>query len=84
MIFKRHGVLAAGVNLELKQNSMTMKFSDNGVPELVDGVEVGLANALSSMQHRIRALGGTIVLAQSEDGTVLEALVPLQLQELTP
>lgn len=81
LIFRRDGVMAAGVILELKEGSMTMKFSGDGVPELVNGVESGLARALTSMQHRIRSLGGTIILVQADNGTVLEALVPLQVYQ---
>jgi hypothetical protein len=41
-------------------------------------LEVGAASAVTSMKHRIRALGGTVELLRTDAaGTVLEAYMPL-------
>jgi signal transduction histidine kinase len=69
----------AGINLELANGGITMRFTDDGIPNMVEGLEVGAASAVTSMKHRIRALGGTVELLRTDDaaGTVLEAYMPL-------
>jgi signal transduction histidine kinase len=78
MIFKRRNLGAVNLNLQIENAGITMRFTDDGTPELVDGREVGAAGSITSMKHRIRALGGTVDLLRREDGvTVLTAHLPL-------
>lgn len=79
MMFKRGGVMAADINLQIEDDAITMQFFDDGVPVMAEGVEVGSASALTSMQHRIRALGGTVELLRTDSGgTLLRAHMPLR------
>lgn len=69
---------AVSLNLQIENAGITMRFTDDGTPELVDGREGGAASSITSMKHRIRALGGTVDLLPREDGgTVLTAHLPL-------
>jgi len=78
MIFNRGSVKTAGINLQIEDGGITMRFTDDGVPNMVGGLEVGAANAMTSMKHRIRALGGTVELLRTgAAGTILEAYMPL-------
>jgi signal transduction histidine kinase len=78
MIFNRGDVKAASVSIQVENGGITMRFSDDGVPDMVGGLEPGAADALSSMKHRIRALGGTVeLLRTAAGGTVLKAYMPL-------
>lgn len=78
MIFNRGSVKAAGISLHLENGGITMRFTDDGIPHMVGGLEVGAASAVTSMKHRIRALGGTVELLRTEAGvTVLKAYMPL-------
>jgi signal transduction histidine kinase len=78
MIFNRGSVGAADINLQVDNSGVTMRFTDDGIPHLVDGLEVGAASSMISMKHRIRALRGTVeLLRTSAGGTVLTAYMPL-------
>jgi signal transduction histidine kinase len=78
MIFNRGSVKTAGINLQIEDGGIMMRFTDDGVPNMVGGLEVGAANAMTSMKHRIRALGGTVELLRTgAAGTILEAYMPL-------
>ena len=68
----------AGISLQIENDGITMRFTDDGIPNMVDGLEVGAAGAMTSMKHRIRALGGTVELLRTDAvGTALEAHMPL-------
>lgn len=78
LIFNRGSVTAAGINIQVENGGILMVFTDNGIPTMVGGFEVGAADALASMKHRIRALGGTIELLRTDaSGTVVKAFMPL-------
>jgi signal transduction histidine kinase len=78
MIFNRGKVKTASVSLQIENGGMTMRFSDDGIPDMVGGLEVGAVSTLSSMKHRIRALGGTVELLRTPaGGTTLMAHMPL-------
>jgi signal transduction histidine kinase len=83
MIFNRKSVAAAEVNFQVEDGRVLMRFTDDGIPHLVDGQEVGAVSALTSMKHRIRALGGTVELRRNNSGgSELTACMPLP--ELPP
>jgi signal transduction histidine kinase len=78
MIFKRSSVGAASIELQTENQVISMRFTDDGIPDTVGGLEVGAASAMTSMKHRIRALGGTVELKRTEaGGSVLTAYLPL-------
>jgi signal transduction histidine kinase len=78
MIFNRNSVGAAEVNFQVDDGRILMRFTDDGIPNLVDGEEVGALSALTSMKHRIRALGGTVEQRRTDSGgSELTACMPL-------
>jgi signal transduction histidine kinase len=78
MTFKRESVKSADLNVRVEDGAVWMKFSDDGVPVMLDGKETGAANAIASMRHRIRVLGGTVDMNRTADGgTVLTAWMPM-------
>jgi signal transduction histidine kinase len=83
MIFTRKSVAAAEVTFQVENGRILMRFTDDGIPHLVDGQEVGALSALTSMKHRIRALGGTVELRRTDSGgSELTACMPMS--ELPP
>jgi signal transduction histidine kinase len=71
-------VKTAGIGLQIENDGITMRFTDDGIPNVVGGLEVGAASAMTSMKHRIRALGGTVELLRTDaPGTALKAHMPL-------
>lgn len=77
-IFNRGNVRSASVNLQIENGGITMRFADDGIPDMASDIEGGATNPLSSMKHRIRALGGTVELVRSDaSGTIIQVYMPL-------
>jgi signal transduction histidine kinase len=82
LIFKRHGVTAAGIKLQIDNGTMTIQFSGDGIPVTVNGVDANAVSAMTSMQHRVRSLGGSVELVSTDGGgTLMKAYVPLRTSE---
>jgi signal transduction histidine kinase len=55
-----------------------MKFTDNGIPIMRDGAELGADIALATMRYRLRLLGGSVDIERAHSGdTILSARLPL-------
>jgi two-component system, NarL family, sensor kinase len=78
MTLKRGAVDIADLAVHVDQRGLNMRFTDNGVPTMLDGREQGSAVALAAMRYRLRLLGGTVDIEQRANGnTILTARVPL-------
>jgi two-component system NarL family sensor kinase len=78
MTLKRGAVDIADLAVHVDQRGLHMRFTDNGVPTMLDGREQGSAVALAAMRYRLRLLGGTVDIEQRANGnTILTARVPL-------
>jgi signal transduction histidine kinase len=78
MTFKRGEVEVADLQVRLDEDGLHMKFTDNGIPEMLDGAEQGAAMALAAMRYRLLMLGGSVDIERTASGeTVLSARLPL-------
>jgi signal transduction histidine kinase len=78
MTFKRGDVNIADLAVSVDRDDIRMKFTDNGVPTMLDGREQGSAVALASMRYRLRLLRGSVDIERLNNGnTILTARVPL-------
>jgi signal transduction histidine kinase len=60
------------------ENVLRMKFTDNGIPIMRDGAELGADIALATMRYRLRLLGGSVDIERAHSGdTILNARLPL-------
>jgi signal transduction histidine kinase len=78
MMFKRESVKAAQLHVELEDGEMCIRFIDDGIPVMSNERKREAATSLTSIQHRIRVLGGKVDTGRtSGGGTVLTARIPL-------
>jgi signal transduction histidine kinase len=78
MLFKRESIKSANLNVVVRDGIVAIIFSDDGIPTMSGGKEIGAATALASMRHRIRHFGGTVdIVRPAEGGTVLTARLPV-------
>jgi signal transduction histidine kinase len=78
MSFKRGSVKSADVTVRIENGAVWMRFTDDGVATSPDGKGSEAAITMSSMRHRIRALGGTVNVKKTAKGeTILTAQMPL-------
>lgn len=79
MMFKRRRITSAALDVRVQDGLISIKFSDDGIPLMLNGMETGAAISLVTMRHRFRSLGGQIDLARTAGGgTVLTASMPLR------
>jgi signal transduction histidine kinase len=58
-----------------------MRLSDDGIPHMLDGKEIGASMALASMRYKMRVLGGTVEIERTpQGGTLLTAEMPIPVQ----
>lgn len=78
MTLKRGDVNVADLEVSVDEDGLHMRMTDNGIPVMLEGQELGAALALSSMRYRLRLLGGSVDIERNETGeTVLTASMPL-------
>ena len=78
MTFKRGAVQVADLQVTVDENVLHMKFTDNGIPIMRDGAELGADIALATMRYRLRLLGGSVDIERAHSGdTILSARLPL-------
>ena len=78
MTFKRGAVQLADLQVTVDENVLHMKFTDNGIPIMRDGAELGADIALATMRYRLRLLGGSVDIERAPGGdTILSARLPL-------
>jgi signal transduction histidine kinase len=77
--FKRGSIRSANLTVRIENDSVWMRFTDDGIPTIiVDGRADDAVMILSSMRHRIRAVGGTVHVTRAMTGeTSLTAQMPL-------
>jgi signal transduction histidine kinase len=79
MTFRRAEVTVADLVVQANHKNLLINFTDNGIPQLVQGQERGMAQVLASMRHRLRVFGGTVDIRRTASGaTVLTARMPLK------
>jgi signal transduction histidine kinase len=77
MTLRRGSLDVADLEVRVDKNGLSVKFTDNGVPIMVDGLEEGSGISLAAMRWRLFTLGGTVDIERSDAGTVLTARIPL-------
>ena len=77
-ILKHARARSAHLTVEIGDDSFTMRISDDGVGTALDRRRAIASHGLSSMRHRITALGGVWQLSSPPSGgTVVTAVIPL-------
>lgn len=83
MIFNRGSVKSADLHIHLENEAICLRFTDDGLPVMADGIEFGTSDILASMRHRMRVLGGTFSLVHTPGGaTVLTASIPFPVKPI--
>ncbi len=83
MIFNRGSVKSADLHIHLENDTIFLQFTDDGLPVMTDGIELGTTDVLASMRHRMRVLGGTFTLVHTPGGsTVLTASIPFPVRPI--
>jgi signal transduction histidine kinase len=78
MISKRGTVKSADLRIYVADDSIWLIFTDDGIPVMSDGKELGTSDALASIRHRLFVLGGTVTLLRgSGQPTVMTVSMPL-------
>jgi len=80
-IYRHSGSKSARVDIEKRAERVIVRVRDygKGFPVELLGVKgsAGLGVGINGMRERLRQLGGELVIARSEPGTLVEAAIPL-------
>jgi signal transduction histidine kinase len=75
-LLKHSGAKTVDVALDIDEDMLVLRITDDG-KGLSSANTGGGLNALASMRHRVRALGGTFDVTFSEAGGVLDVRIPV-------
>ena len=70
MTFKRDTVKAVDLSIVMEQDRFSMRLTDDGLPVMSGGKDVGAVLALASMRYRIRVFGGTVEIERTPTGGI--------------
>lgn len=85
IISNRGVVTMADMRIDLAENLMSLIFTDDGVPVISDGKEIGTSDELASIRHRLVIWGGTFtMLHDSGRSTVMTVSMPLSPDSVPP
>jgi signal transduction histidine kinase len=77
-ILKHAEASSADLTIEINENTLTLRISDDGKGIAANRLQTGTSHGLSAMRHRITALGGTWEIHSVDPaGTIVTALIPL-------
>jgi signal transduction histidine kinase len=83
-ILKHAEAKSANLSIEIKNDTLTLRISDDGKGIATDRLKNSTSHGLVSMRHRIAGLGGTWqVFSPGTGGTVVTAVIPLSKMLLT-